>query len=354
MNWTLGSMALVPLCLLFVANASAGTLDDPRWVTYQGESGAGSGKSIVLLSGDEEYRSEEGLPQMARILALRHGFKCTVLFSQSPEGIIDPDNSSNIPGMHLIDDADLVIMLLRFRRLPDEDMAHLVQYVEAGKPLIGLRTSTHAFNYEGNSTSPYAKWSWRSKEWKDGFGGQVLGETWVNHHGHHGQESTRGVIPAAVAQHPILQGVSDVWGRTDVYGIRKLPADATVLLEGSVRAGMTPDAPAVEGPKNSPRHPVFWTRQRKLPEGNLQRIVCTTMGASRDLESIDLRRAIVNGSYWCLGIEDKIDPKSSMEIVGEYKPTPFGFGKSTKGVRPQDHAYPKKAALTEPSKDKKN
>jgi hypothetical protein len=78
------------------------------------------------------------------------------------------------------------------------------------------------------------------------------------------------------------------------------------------------------------------------------------MGASRDLESIDLRRAIVNGSYWCLGIEDKIDPKSSMEIVGEYKPTPFGFGKSTKGVRPQDHAYPKKAGVTEPSKDKKD
>lgn len=315
--------------------------DDPRWVTYQGGEGPGKGKTILLLSGDEEYRSEEGLPQLGRILAKHHGFKCTVLFSQSKEGIIDPDNSSHIPGFHLIDDADLVIMLLRFRRLPDEDMAHLVNYVNAGKPLIGMRTSTHAFRYEDNSTSPYAKWSWRNKEWQGGFGRQVLGETWVNHHGHHGKESTRGVIPEAVAQHPILRGVTDVWGPTDVYGIRNLPADATVLLEGSVRKGMTPVAPALDGPKNTPRTPVFWTRERQLGEDKMQRIVSTTMGASVDLQSAGLRRALVNGSYWCLGLEDQIQADSSVDIVGVYKPTMFGFKQFTRGIRPQDHALPK-------------
>jgi hypothetical protein len=354
MNRNLGWIALLPLCLLLNSGAAAYPHNDPRWVTYAGGEGPGKGKTIVLLSGDEEYRSEEGLPQLARILALHHGFECTVLFSQNEEGIIDPDNSSNIPGMHLIGGADLVIMLLRFRRLPDEDMAHLVKFVEAGKPLIGLRTATHAFRYEDDSSSPYAKWSWRNSEWQGGFGRQVLGETWVNHHGHHGKESTRGVIAAGMEKHAILRGVTDVWGPTDVYGIRDLPSDAMVLLEGSVRAGMNPEAPAVEGKKNNPRIPLLWTRERKLEGHTTQRIVCTTMGASMDLESAGLRRAIVNGSYWCLNMQAQISAKSSVEIVGNYKPTPFGFGKSTRGVRPQDHAWPKQATGTEASADKKN
>ena len=52
-----------------------------QWVTYEPKAGTGNGKHIVLLSGDEEYRSEESLPQMGKILSQRHGFRCTVLFS---------------------------------------------------------------------------------------------------------------------------------------------------------------------------------------------------------------------------------------------------------------------------------
>jgi hypothetical protein len=54
--------------------------DDPG-VVYDGFDGPGNGKHVVLVSGDEEYRSEEGLPQLGKILAKRHGFKCTVLFA---------------------------------------------------------------------------------------------------------------------------------------------------------------------------------------------------------------------------------------------------------------------------------
>ncbi|HEY0549200.1 MAG TPA: hypothetical protein VGF13_06325, partial [Verrucomicrobiae bacterium] len=56
------------------------------WVEYEGKSG--QGKHIVFLAGDEEYRSEEALPQLAKILAQRHGFKCTVLFSVDTNGFI--------------------------------------------------------------------------------------------------------------------------------------------------------------------------------------------------------------------------------------------------------------------------
>ena len=101
---------------------------------------------------------------------------------------------------------------------------------------MGLRTSTHAFSYRRNTKSPYAHYHHSSREWPGGFGQQVLGETWINHHGHHGRESTRGVVNKRLADHPILKGVADVWGPTDVYGIRNLPENARVLLYGQVVA----------------------------------------------------------------------------------------------------------------------
>ncbi|MAE29068.1 MAG: hypothetical protein CMJ87_08850 [Planctomycetes bacterium] len=328
----------------------AGPGESQGWVSFAGApSGAapGDGRHVVLVAGDEEYRSEETLPQLARILSEHHGFRCTVLFSQT-DGVIDPDNRGNIPGLELVADADLLILFLRFRRLPDGDMAHIVKHVEAGKPLIGIRTATHAFSYEDQSQSPYAAWSWKNAEWPGGFGRQILGETWVRHHGHHGHESTLGVAPKESRSHPILRGVGEVWGPTDVYGIRNLPEDATVVLEGSVRAGMTADAQAVGGPKNQPRMPVLWTRERALAgeagEQDTQRIVCSTLGASVDFASAGLRRALVNSCYWALELEDKIDPARSVDLVGEFKPTMFGFGGFVRGVRPAEHAWPRPLA----------
>lgn len=335
------------MLLAGLGNAGTEEVNEMRWITYAGGEGPGRGRNIVLVAGDEEYRSEEALPQLARILSVHHGFRCSVLFSQNDQGEIDPDNRQNIPGLHLIADADLVVLFLRFRRLSDKDMAYIVKYVESGKPLLGLRTSTHAFAYEDESTSLYASWSWNNSKWPGGFGRQILGETWVRHHGHHGHESTRGVIPEAVKDHPILRGVVDVWGPTDVYGIRDLPEDATVLLEGSVRDGMTPEAPAVKGAKNDPRIPILWTRERKLKGGQSQRIVCSTIGAAVDLQSADLRRVLVNACYWCTGIEKDINPKGTVDVVGTFEPTMFGFGKYVRGRRPADHALLNKSAQSE-------
>src|SRR6267143_1768732 len=134
--------------LLFTAALALNAKD---WVVYEGKEGPGAGKHIVFLSCDEEYRSEEGLPQLAKILAVRHGFKCTVLFSVNPaDGTIDPNNQNNIPGIEALDHADMCVMLLRFRELPDNKMKHFVDFLNAGKPILGLRTSTHAFAYDKN------------------------------------------------------------------------------------------------------------------------------------------------------------------------------------------------------------
>ncbi|HVS08540.1 MAG TPA: ThuA domain-containing protein, partial [Planctomycetota bacterium] len=343
----------VALLAAFVAFASAQVGDRGRapyqatpaeadrsdpWVVYAGGEGPGRGRHVVLVSGDEEYRSEEALPQLARILAVRQGFSCTVLFAIDPEtGEIDPERSDHIPGLQALDAADLLVLFTRFRRLPDDDMRRIVEYVESGRPIVGVRTATHAFAYEADSTSPYARWSWDSRNWPGGFGRQVLGETWVSHHGRHGAESTRGVIPAARRDHPILRGVEEVWGPTDVYAIRELPGDATVLLEGEVLAGMEPSSSPVEDGRNDPRMPVLWIRERPLDGERVQRVVCSTLGAATDLESEGLRRALVNACLWAVGLEDAIPARTEVGLVGEYDPTPFGFGRFRRGVRPSDH-----------------
>src|SRR5439155_25432115 len=97
---------------------------DP-WLVLEGGDGPGKGKHVVLVSGDEEYRSEEALPQLGKILARRHGFKCTVLFAiDKSDATINP-NVSNIPGLEALDSADLMVIFTRFRDLPDDQMKHI-------------------------------------------------------------------------------------------------------------------------------------------------------------------------------------------------------------------------------------
>ena len=154
---------ILALIGLIVCGAVAPTLAQEQWVVYQGGEGPGKGKHVVLVSGDEEYRSEEGLPQLGKILAKHHGFKCTVLFAINPsDGSIDPNTATNIPGLEALNSADLMIILTRFRNLPDDQMQHVVNYVESGKPIIGLRTATHAFNLA--DTSKFKKYGWTNKE----------------------------------------------------------------------------------------------------------------------------------------------------------------------------------------------
>jgi hypothetical protein len=313
---------------------------DQPWVVYEGHDGPGKGKKIVFISGDEEYRSEEGLPQLAKILAMRHGFHCTVLFAIDPkDGTINPNQSDNIPGLEALDSADLMVILTRFRDLPDDQMQHIVNYVESGKPIVALRTATHAFALQKHKK--FARYDWQSKEWDGGFGRHVLGETWINHHGHHGQQSTRGIIPAGGrANHPILRGIhdGDIWGPTDVYATRDRMPGCLPLVLGQVVEGMHSTDPPAKGEKNDPMMPIAWIRNFEPSAAKEARVFTTTMGASQDLENEGLRRLIVNACYWALGMEDQIPEKTNVDLVGPYHPTPFGFNKFTKGIKPSAHA----------------
>jgi hypothetical protein len=325
---------------ILISAFAAGVRAENPWLVFSGSEGPGKGKNIVLISGDEEYRSEEALPQLAKILAKHHGFQCTVLFAiDRKDGTINPNVNNNIPGLQALKTADLMIIFTRFRDLPDDQMKPIIEYVESGKPIIGMRTATHAFNLQTSKT--YAKYHWANKDWDGGFGRQVLGETWISHHGDHGKQSTRGILVKGNEDNPILRGIKDgdIWGPTDVYGTRlPLPDDCTPLVLGQVVEGMKPTDEPAAGKKNDPMMPIAWVKKFVGSCGQTARVFTTTMGASQDLQSEGLRRLLVNASYWAIGMEDKIPEKSKVDIVGEYKPLPFGFGGFAKGRKPADYA----------------
>lgn len=324
-----------------------------EWAVFEGTSGPGRNKHVVLLAGDEEYRSEEALPQLALILSLRHGFKCTVLFSIGKDGTIDPDRRDNQPGLQLLKDADLVVMMLRFRQWPDRQMRFFDAYVQSGKPILALRTSTHAFDI---ASGPFERYGWQSKTWPGGFGRQILGETWVSHWGEHGKQATRGVVGSMNKGHAVLRGVDGIFVPTDVYEAHP-SADSQVLMRGEVVSGMNPvDPPATqtkrnaigaEQPVNDPMMPVVWTCALQMSLGasrvqgsnrpsapQTRRILTTTMGSAQDLLNEGFRRLLVNGVYWLTGLP--VPPRAAGGLVGEYTPSPFGFGGFKEGIRPGD------------------
>jgi hypothetical protein len=315
-------------------------------ITYPGKSGPGAGKHVVLLSGDEEYRSEEALPMLAKVLSQRHGFKTTVLFSLDPDGTINPKNQKSLAGSEALETADLIIMSLRFRSWPDDAMKRFEAKLLAGVPIIALRTSTHAFNGFA-ADSPWAKWNYNNK---GGFGKQVLGETWLTHWGRHKIEATRTVTEASATGTPLLRGVGTIFADTDVYEAYP-PADATILMRGLVLQGMAADSAVATYEKarqpdkmrqgvNDPPMAVVWTRTNTNENGRTNRILTTTLGSATDFEDEGLRRLVVNGVYWGLGLN--IPARADVAPVDEYKPSFYGFDGFRKGLVPSDFALGKK------------
>jgi type 1 glutamine amidotransferase len=351
---SIGRVAAVALALLAAGGAQAAE----KWIVFEGKSGPGKGKHIVLLSGDEEYRSEEAMPMLAKILAEHHGFKCTVLFSQGDDGIVDPNNQGNIPGTEALNDADLMMIFWRFRKPKNEQMKNINDYLMAGKPVIGMRTSTHAFNgLKGEWEHYNFRYKGSKAKWKEGFGRFILGETWINHHGGHKSESTVGVVAPEAKGHPITRGIEKkgaVWGATDVYGVRlPLPGDSKHIVLGQVTKrkgpkkndawfGLSPEDDEPNEKKNNPMMPVSWTKSYQLDGGKKGKVFNTTMGASNDLTSAGTRRMIVNGVYWCVGLEDKIPAGGTkVDLVGKNDVTAYSFKRGDywkkQGKKPADY-----------------
>lgn len=321
-----------------------------QWLTFEGSEE--NSKHVVLISGDEEYRSEEALPQLAKILSKHHGFRCTVLFAQDPfkPGIINANYVKNIPGLEVLSSADMMVIFTRFRALPDEQMQHIDNYLKKGKPVMGMRTATHAFNFGKDSTTNFNHYSngytGGKREWTDGFGRLVLGEKWISHHGHHKHQSTRGIIAKGAESHPISNGIKsgDIWGSTDVYGVRlPLPRDSQSIIlgqvinrkgdydENDIFFGMKPTDIELakknhEGTKvNDILLPIAWTKSYKLPDGKQGKAFTSTIGSASDMLNKGVRRLLVNGIFWAM--DTTVPESAKVKLVGDFKPSKYGFQK---------------------------
>ncbi|WP_372715567.1 ThuA domain-containing protein [Novipirellula sp.] len=321
------------LCIAFATTYS---LAADRLV-FEPPAGTANGHHIVLISGDEEYRTEESCPMLGKILSQRHGFKCTVLFAiDKKTGVINPNDNSNIPGLETLADADLMIIGTRWRVLPDDQMAPILDYLNAGKPLIGFRTSTHAFK-----SGKFGGYNWAN------FGINVIGENWHSHHGHHKVQGGRAVVVPENADHPILNSVSDIYTASDIYGVVHLDQKAaTVLLRGAVIAALDPDAPIVEGPINDPMMPLAWLKSYPSPSGETEgKVFATTAGAAVDLLSEDLRRLFVNASYFLT--DQEVPEKADVGFVDPFDPSFYGFQPENyfleRGLKPEDFELGKSA-----------
>ena len=334
-----GIMLLMSLASVCVHAREHPLPASPLWLTYTGEKGPGNGKHIVLIAADQEYRSEQVMPMLAKVLAKHHGFDTTVLFSVNEKNEVDPTMKirwedktvmHNIPGIEHLEKADLVILFSRLITLSQEQQEHIGKYLDSGKPIIGIRTANHGFigfNYK-----------------KDGkninFGEDVLGGSFRSHHGRWHADSTRGIIVEANKDHPILKGVSDIWGPSDVYRTYKegdsLPAVCTPLVLGQPLMGRKHDD---EINAKLIALPVAWVRTWTGNTGKTARVFHTTMGSAHDYESAGLRRLTINAAYWCMKMENQIDPQSSVDVVGEYKPLDSGFNYKALKVEPRKPEY---------------
>jgi len=350
---------IITICILVIVfsckerspknHQEVGTNISEKWLTFHGSDA--QAQHIVLISGDEEYRSEEALPQLAKILSKRHGFKCTVLFAQDPTkpGIINANYTKHIPGLQALATADMMVIFTRFRALPDAQMQQIDDYLKSGRPVLGIRTATHAFSFPENSDSNFAHYgngySGAFDEWTDGFGRMVLGEKWINHHGHHKHQSTRGIIAENAEVNEITNGLisGEIWGSTDVYGVR-LPllenCQAVILgqvinrkgnyNENDIFFGMKPtdDEIATENDKgkkvNDTLMPIAWMRSYEIPGGEQEGLAfTTTIGAASDMLNEGVRRLMVNGIYWAM--ELPVPREANVELVGDYEPSSYGF-----------------------------
>jgi len=235
---------------------------------------------VVFVCGDHEYSGEETLPLLAAVLEKNYGFRTKILKS-----FPDQNAEKNIPQLEVLAKANLAVFFLRWRLLPAEQVAFIDAYVKSGKPIMGLRTSTHAFNYsKEDSLFNFNQFAERAFGAPPGWG--AFGHT---HYGH--KSSTDATVIASKKMHPILTGVdSNFHVRSWLY--RVLPnypvKGADWLIMGK---SVNPDKPAED-------QPIAWTWQNEYKG----RVFFTTMGHPEDFAVEAFQRLMVNAIHWELGL----------------------------------------------------
>ncbi|MDR1602985.1 MAG: isochorismatase family protein [Tannerella sp.] len=266
---------------------------------------------IAFLTAESEYRANQRLPEFAHELTLNNvhcdfALGIPVMGEARPDAStntkaeyagygmpLDTDGSTAFPSRHnlenlrILDDADLAVIFIRRRALEPEKMQSIKDYVASGRPLLGIRTASHAFDAKGNvpreggnivaatgNTAEYLA------QWPE-FDEQVWGGNYQGHYGHLNTGTDISVVPG-MENHPLLRGVEPFNSPNWLYRNRPLRTErATVLLLGS--------NPGV------PDEPVLWT--------NGDHTVYTSLGHWDDWEIPAFRTLMFNTVYYLLKLE---------------------------------------------------
>lgn len=316
------SLNIFLLCFFMISfsGCNSQTSQRPESNTIQAGSNHSDRQHIVFVTGDEEYRSEESMPMLARILANRYGFRVSVAYAIT-DGIIDPNRQDNIEGLEALEDADMMVLYTRFRNLPDDQLRYILEFAESGKPMAGFRTSTHAFQYGEGHPNRHLDFEWPQA---------VFGLPWISHYG--GRNSTDVFKYEENRSHPILSGVEPFHARSWLYHANTLLENAEPLLTGRAVEGAEPGGEHFGEP-----YAVAWTHLYAGENGK-SRVFFTTLGHPADFFDENMRRVAIQGIFWALGIENHIPVEGlNVELVGDYDPNPAGFGEQFKpGIKPED------------------
>jgi type 1 glutamine amidotransferase len=225
----------------------------------------------VFLIGEDEYKTETSLPAFARSDLEPVGLRVSIIHASKT----DPND---FPGMvAALADADLVFVSIRRRTPPQEQLDALRTYLDAGKPLVGIRTACHAF-----ALRPKDKLTPGHAQWAE-FDPQVIGGHYTNHHGA-GPKTAIAVAPGG-SNHAILRGIDagKLLGNGSLYRVSPLETGTTPLLIGTI-AGKDPE-------------PVAWTHTFGPKQA---RIFFTSLGHIEDFDEPGFRRLLTNAVFWAL------------------------------------------------------
>jgi type 1 glutamine amidotransferase len=232
-------------------------------------------------------------------------------------------------GLEALDDADLMVMFTRFRKLPDDQLARITKYADSGKPMMGFRTASHAFKYDGGPHAAEMNEAWTRK---------IFGQKWITHHGHFGDGKellTAVTINPPAADSPVLRGVRPFEAYSWLYHVEGGGDSLTGSPEKLLIGGALKSSHAKQTDRFPLTNPVAWTKTYTGKSGKPARVFFTTLGHPFDFKDESMRKLALNGVFWALGMEDKIPAEGvKADLVEPYEPNNSGNGGYKKGLKP--------------------